>query len=321
MPEAEAAIAEPIVEIREAGRQPIVVVIAKPLTIGRECDGLLLGSARASRRHAQLTAERDRILIADLGSRNGTFVDDERIDGPTELRTGSVALVGDAVIRRITSLSQIRDGQSRSNPGREAAEVLQSAIQRVASDQADQLPDLSALKPDHGTATIVFTDIESSTELGQRVGDRAWLRVLSEHNAVIEDDVRRHRGLVVGSAGDGFLLVFSSARSAVECTMSLQRRLAAHPAMCLEDRQLRVRMGIHTGEVLVDAGDIHGTHVNTAARIADAAEGGEILVSAVVREIVSSFGDLRFGETRRVDLKGIGPAQSVHPVLWDSAEC
>ena len=80
---------------------------------------------------------------------------------------------------------------------------------------------------------------------------------------------------------------------------------------------LRIRVGVHTGEVIVADGDIHGRHVVTAARIAGVAESDEILVSRLVREIVLSRGDLQFGVERVVALKGIGDTELVYPLIWE----
>ena len=87
------------------------------------------------------------------------------------------------------------------------------------------------------------------------------------------------------------------------------------------DRAVRVRMGCHTGEVIVDdVGDLFGKHVIVAARIANLAGGGEILVSTLVKDLVSARGDVAFSETRDVDLKGIDGRWEVHLVDWDQAD-
>ena len=81
---------------------------------------------------------------------------------------------------------------------------------------------------------------------------------------------------------------------------------------------LRVRVGVHTGEVIVgDDGDLFGRHVVIASRVADAARGGEILVSELVRELVEPGGDFTFGPPRLVPLKGLGAEHPLHPVVWD----
>jgi class 3 adenylate cyclase len=96
----------------------------------------------------------------------------------------------------------------------------------------------------------------------------------------------------------------------------VQRSLATH-ARSNPAQAIRVRVGVHTGEVIVgDDGDLFGKHVVLAARIANCAKGGEILVSSLVREIVDARGDLRFGEPRVVELKGLAGAHTLHPLDW-----
>jgi adenylate cyclase len=112
------------------------------------------------------------------------------------------------------------------------------------------------------------------------------------------------------------MLTFPSARRALVCMMDVQRGLAAY-GRSRPVEATRVRVGLHTGEVILgDDGDVFGRHVVMAARIANLAGGGEILASSLVREIVEARGDIAFGPPRSVTLKGIGGTQLVHPVLW-----
>jgi adenylate cyclase len=86
------------------------------------------------------------------------------------------------------------------------------------------------------------------------------------------------------------------------------------------ESSVRIRVGVHTGEVIVESGDIFGRHVMFAARIGNLAHGGEILVSSLVREIASARGDLKFGEPRTATLKGIEGEHLVYPLLWEEFE-
>ncbi|MFN0072746.1 MAG: adenylate/guanylate cyclase domain-containing protein, partial [Chloroflexota bacterium] len=90
---------------------------------------------------------------------------------------------------------------------------------------------------------------------------------------------------------------------------------AAHP-----DAPIRVRIGLHTGEALKEANDFHGKHVVLAARIANQARGGEILVSALLKELTESSGDLQFDAGRDVELRGLAGAHRVFAVVWRIAE-
>lgn len=170
-----------------------------------------------------------------------------------------------------------------------------------------------AIEPsDGGTLTIVFSDIESSTEMATRLGDRDWFVVLETHNRIVREQLMRFGGTEVKSQGDGFMLTFPSARRAVLFAVATQRALEA-------SRQggsgIRIRMGLHTGEAIIDrSGDLFGRHVIVAARVANLASGGEILVSSLVREIVAARGDIILGPPREVTLKGIEGTHLVYPI-------
>jgi class 3 adenylate cyclase len=161
----------------------------------------------------------------------------------------------------------------------------------------------------------LFSDIESSAEITARLGDQEWLVVLRAHDRIVREGVRRHGGRIVKSQGDGFMVSFKSARAAVLAGVAIEKDTRAHGREH-PDASLRVRIGIHTGEAIsASDGDLFGRHVVLAARIADAALGGEILVSSLVREIALGRGDLVFGPARQVSLKGLGE-HVVHEVLW-----
>ena len=200
--------------------------------------------------------------------------------------------------------------------GIESADVGTS-LDAVASEVEEERPDLSGHTAPDGTVTILFSDIEGSTEINERLGDQRWLEVLREHNAIIRDAVRLHGGFEVKSAGDGFMIVFARPRSGVECAVAIQRALQAR----LEDggEPIRVRMGLHTGEAIRERDDFFGRNVVVAARIAAKATGGEVLVSAPLRELADGAGDIVFGEPRELDLKGLQGTYRVHSVQWDLA--
>jgi DNA-binding SARP family transcriptional activator len=169
---------------------------------------------------------------------------------------------------------------------------------------------------DEGTVTIVFTDIEGSTETAARLGDRRWVEVLAEHDRVVRGHAAAHGGREVKSQGDGLMLAFSSARAAVDFGMAVQRDLEERP---LAGERVRVRIGLHTGEAVRVGDDLLGRAVITAARITDACAGGEIGVSDLVRRLVDSAGDLEFDSRRELRLKGLSEPEQVHTVRWRDA--
>ncbi|MDR7419329.1 MAG: adenylate/guanylate cyclase domain-containing protein [Armatimonadota bacterium] len=136
-----------------------------------------------------------------------------------------------------------------------------------------------------GTVTFLFTDIEGSTRLLQRLGSR-YDRLLEEHRRLIRTAVEAEGGHEVSTEGDAFFVVFASAARAVAAAVAAQRALTdfAWP----EDAIVRVRMGVHTGEGTPAAGDYVGLDVHRAARICAAAHGGQILVSHATRALVEA---------------------------------
>jgi DNA-binding NarL/FixJ family response regulator/class 3 adenylate cyclase len=167
-----------------------------------------------------------------------------------------------------------------------------------------------------GTVTVLFADVEGSTALLERLGQARWLQGLAEYEALLSASLADHGGTLVKALGDGHLLAFPSARAALRCAIDVQRALPLEGAP-----DLRVRMGMHTGEPAVREDDLHGRTVVKAARIADLARGGEILVSSVVRELAEADEDageeLWFEEAREVELRGLRGRHLVMAARWD----
>ncbi len=133
-----------------------------------------------------------------------------------------------------------------------------------------------------GTVTLMFTDIEGSTQLWERLGDR-FLAILHIHDALIRESFAHYRGYEVKTQGDAFMVAFANATDALQCAVAIQCALMSH-AWEEWEGDLKVRIGLHTGEALVrfDSGgraDYFGPMVNRAARIASAGHGGQILIS------------------------------------------
>jgi eukaryotic-like serine/threonine-protein kinase len=194
----------------------------------------------------------------------------------------------------------------------------QSAIDRVLSWVEDERPDLASATAPDGTVTILFTDIEGSTELNERLGDRRWLELLRGHNAIVRGCVREHGGYEVKAQGDGFMIAYPSARRALECAIHMQRKLARADDAIAE--QLRIRIGVHTGEALREGDDFFGQSVTLAARLGDEAQGGEVLTSQVVRELAGTGGEIEFEDAGEVRLKGLRAPQRVYRVRSEGPE-
>jgi predicted ATPase/class 3 adenylate cyclase len=134
-----------------------------------------------------------------------------------------------------------------------------------------------------GTVTFLFTDIEGSTGLLQTLGDR-YAAVLDEHAAILRRAVAEGGGVEVSTHGDAFFVVFPSPAGAVRAAVAAQRGLASHDWS--PGPPVRVRMGVHTGEGILGGDDYVGIDVHRAARITDAAHGGQVIVSDATRGLV-----------------------------------
>jgi predicted ATPase/class 3 adenylate cyclase len=134
-----------------------------------------------------------------------------------------------------------------------------------------------------GTVTFLFTDIEGSTRLLQTLGDR-YGDLLDEHCRIMRTAIGDANGIEVGTEGDSFFAVFPSAADAVTATIAAQRQLATHDWP--ESADVRVRMGLHTGEGNLGGDNYLGIDVNRAARIAAAGHGGQVVISDTTRSLV-----------------------------------
>jgi adenylate cyclase len=210
---------------------------------------------------------------------------------------------------------------------RTGAELTQIAVQtgvdigtRVVRDSLGTLsawavrerPDLRRVTGEDGTVTLMFSDIEGSTSLNERLGDDAWLKVLSVHDKLVRRCIRADRGQVIKTLGDSFMAAFARADRALACAIAVQRELAA--VEWHDGAEIRVRIGLHTGEAIARGRDLFGVNVATASRVAGQAKGGEILVTSAVAERTGQSANL--GRARAVSLKGLSGTQRVHSVAW-----
>ena len=325
----------PIVEISQPGRRVLYVQVREQIEIGRECDGVLLVDLQASRRHAQLSPRGGSVVVEDLGSTNGTLLDGQRVTSAVVLTGTSTVQIGDTVLRLVADAAPaaVRPAEDVPVASRETAMpgaptggavkaaasgpagVRETSMESVARAVEAAPPPVAPAETDHGTITIVFSDIENSTQRATSMGDIPWMRVLAAHNSIIERAVQKWGGTVVKNQGDGFMMTFNGARAAIRAMIDVQRELERYSDEN-PDLGVRIRVGVHTGEVIAEQGDIFGKHVMLAARVGGLADGGEIVVSSIVKEITSARGDLAFGPPQVVALKGIEGDHVVYPLLW-----
>ncbi len=189
-------------------------------------------------------------------------------------------------------------------------------IDVIAASITESRPDLSSATAPNGTVTILFTDIEGSSQLTERLGDSRWLDVLHDHNEIVRRQVAEHSGFEVKSQGDGFMVAFPSAKGALRCAIGIQRALHARPH---DQVPLRVRIGLHTGEPVRDADDFYGKAVVLAARIASEARGAEILASSLVRELTESSGEFVFEAPTEAELRGLSGIHRLSAIRWQES--
>ncbi|HVF18986.1 MAG TPA: adenylate/guanylate cyclase domain-containing protein [Mycobacteriales bacterium] len=178
---------------------------------------------------------------------------------------------------------------------------LTTWVDRIAAELEAEPHDLPA-RARASRVAIAFTDIEDSTSLTERLGDREWVHILGIHDAHVRRAVARERGFVVKHQGDGFMLVFDSAAEALRAAIGVQEAMSDLRA---DGSPIRIRAGVHVGEPIRHAHDFFGRDVVLAARITARAAGGQILLSRRAREQVSDSDSLAFRDLGSLTLKGI----------------
>ncbi|MDX6663440.1 MAG: hypothetical protein QOG09_1542, partial [Solirubrobacterales bacterium] len=175
------------------------------------------------------------------------------------------------------------------------ARIDLEAVERELRDVEDRRSG-----PQTTRKTFMFTDVVGSTNLAEALGDQAWERLLRWHDDVLRGLVASGGGEIVNSTGDGFFVAFESARSGVDCAISIQRALLEHRAST--GFALSVRIGLHTAEANRRGTDYSGKGVHVAARVAALAAGGEILATA---ETLAEAGDVTSSDARTTPVKGV----------------
>jgi len=185
-----------------------------------------------------------------------------------------------------------------------------SVLRAIADFLGDPVPEAAGQAP----LTILFTDMEGSTTLTQRIGDDRAQEVLRNHNAIIRNAVNAQGGREIKHTGDGVMASFPAASLAILCAIHVQMGLdqynEANP-----DHPIHVRIGINTGEVIAEEQDLFGTAVQLSARICAHAEPGQILVSDVVRQLVAGK-DFQFVDCKETTLRGFKEPVRLYEVSW-----
>jgi class 3 adenylate cyclase/alpha-beta hydrolase superfamily lysophospholipase len=170
--------------------------------------------------------------------------------------------------------------------------------------------------------TVLFTDVEGSTALTQRLGDARARELLREHERIVREALKSHGGAEVKTMGDGFMASFTSATGALECAIAMQRAFAQHNESAEEP--IKVRIGLNAGEPIAEddpdgRSDLFGTAVILAARIAGKAAGGEVLAPDVVRQLVAGKPFL-FADRGETALRGFEDPVRLYELRWREGE-
>jgi class 3 adenylate cyclase/pimeloyl-ACP methyl ester carboxylesterase len=193
-------------------------------------------------------------------------------------------------------------------PGEPANEVFTRVVTDFIGDPAKDAAQQAAAPAPGGLVTILFTDMEGSTAMTQQLGDEQAQAHVRQHNSVVRVALKEHAGNEIKHTGDGIMASFASARGAVDCAIAIQR--------ALDDADgVRVRIGLNAGEPVAEEQDLYGTSVQLAARVCAEADGGEILVSNVVRELAAGKGFL-FNDRGDRALKGFEDPVKLYEVKW-----
>jgi class 3 adenylate cyclase len=170
-----------------------------------------------------------------------------------------------------------------------------------------------------GTLTILFTDLEGSTDLRVRIGDVAANDVMHMHDECIRSRLMIAGAIESKSLGDGFMALFTSANQAIETAVAIQRAIEDHNRANANE-QIAVRIGLNSGDVVQTGSDAHGMAVHAASRICGKAQGGQILVSQLVHDLAGTLGDARLADRGLFSLKGFPERWRLFEVLWRDKE-
>jgi class 3 adenylate cyclase len=172
-----------------------------------------------------------------------------------------------------------------------------------------------------GIVTILFTDLVGHSGLYQRMGQAEALNLIASHFGVIREAVSRHGGREVKPLfeGDSLMVAFPTASSALRAAVEIQQAVAERN-MADPQVSLSIRIGLNTGEPVVDRDDLFGTAVIVAKRLCDQAQGGQVLASEAVYALVRLQGEFGFTDQGLKDLKGIAEPVRAYDVRWEEKQ-
>jgi class 3 adenylate cyclase len=257
--------------------------------------GVLLAIALAAIGWLVVERTRQREQIAELQQ----VVDSDPAIPRSPRATQAVQTAGLAMKTALDTVTRMREHGVRS--------TLLASIDDFTRWALEDRGEIAEVAGPDGEVTIFFSDIENSTALNSELGDEAWVKLLAAHDRLLHTYVDKHRGLIVKSQGDGYMVVFSTPALALSASLDIQRALSAkrQRSRRLRRTPIRVRIGLHTGTAVEREGDYFGRNVAMAARVAAMADGGEILVSTDIADRLSDSSRFVFVEEDTVEFKGL----------------
>jgi adenylate cyclase len=191
-----------------------------------------------------------------------------------------------------------------------------TSIDVIASALEPVMPAVTRLSSPDGALTLMLSDIANAEALAAKLGPGRWQALLRDHHVLVEQLVAHHDGQVVKFEHDGFLASFNSAHGGLHAAVELQRTFNGTAAQTPELRDLALRIGLHSGFLIMGPDELLGRNVVLAARIASLAEAGAILVSSTLKEYTESDPSFRFDLRGEHRFKGLLGDHVVYGVDW-----
>jgi len=175
------------------------------------------------------------------------------------------------------------------------------------------MPAVSRMSSPDGAVTLMLSDIADAEALAAEMGEERWERLVRDHHALVQQLITHHEGQVVKFEQDGFLASFASAHAALYAAIELQRTFSGQAP---ERQDLALRVGLHTGFLIMSSDQPMGRNVVLAARIAAAAEAGQILASSALKEYTETDPSFEFEPKGEFRFKGLLGDHTVYAVVW-----
>jgi class 3 adenylate cyclase len=199
---------------------------------------------------------------------------------------------------------------------KDAARAAIGLVESLAGRAASRPSKAPASTPGRQWVAVMFTDLVGSTGLAESLGDTTWHEILASHRQLVRSCLTDHHGIEVGTQGDGFLVRFDTPDAAVGCATSLHRSMSQ--ARTAGSFVPELRIGIHAGEAVADDNDLVGRVINLAARVTDAADPGEILITEPVADHLSP--GIGLVDRGLKPLKGFAQPRHLLAVVWHETD-